>query len=395
MRRAACALAVAALPLMGMAAAERDKPTPADYASDARALVPLIAANYAYLDDLPHGEVPTSPRLEAERDAVHDADSLLRYAEDVIAALADNHAMTGRSFRDDWAIVPSYSDLRVEDNSGIATIVAVRPDSPAAVAGVMAGDVLVAVDGQTPAAARDAFWARLGLTAGSAMRGNYALNVVVAGRRDRSRMLTIRHGGAKRTVTLRSLYDWLDGRQVAPPLKVTTSGGVTTIRFNNRLGDQDTITAFDAAMAAIPPRARVVLDLTDTPSGGTSSVARAVIGWFVTKPMPYQMHELPSEQRETGIARRWVEYVVPRARKYHPGPVSVRVGRWTGSMGEGLAVGFMALGKPVCGGRMAGLKGGVYDFDLPATGLRVKFPAERIYTVAGVPRQDVVAPACR
>jgi carboxyl-terminal processing protease len=64
-------------------------------------------------------------------------------------------------------------------------------------------------------------------------------------------------------------------------------------------------------------------------------------------------------------------------------------------MGEGLAVGFMALGKPVCGSKMAGLKGGVYDFDLPRTGLRVKFPAERIYTIAGQPRQNVALKPCR
>ncbi|MCH3005793.1 hypothetical protein K3W96_14770, partial [Listeria monocytogenes] len=64
-------------------------------------------------------------------------------------------------------------------------------------------------------------------------------------------------------------------------------------------------------------------------------------------------------------------------------------------MGEGLAVGFMAIGKPVCGTRMSGLKGAVDDFDLPKTGLRVKFPAERLYTVGGVPRHQVVPPQCR
>jgi len=44
---------------------------------------------------------------------------------------------------------------------------------------------------------------------------------------------------------------------------------------------------------------------------------------------------------------------------------------------------------------MAGLKGAVYDFDLPKTGLRVKFPAERLYTVAGLPRETVVLPPCK
>ena len=95
----------ALVPLLLIAAAPG--PTPADYAADARALPQLIADNYAYLDDLPGGKVPASPQLDAERDAVHDADSLLRYAGDMIAALADHHALTARSFKDDWAIVPS------------------------------------------------------------------------------------------------------------------------------------------------------------------------------------------------------------------------------------------------------------------------------------------------
>lgn len=169
---------------------------------------------------------------------------------------------------------------------------------------------------------------------------------------------------------------------------------MVTITFNNALGDSATIAAFDAAMAKVAPRAAVTLDLTDTPGGGTTSIARAVMGWFVTRPMAYQVHNLPAEERETGIARQWIEQVLPRAGKYHPGPVSVRVGRWTGSLGEGLAIGFAALGKPVCGTAMARLKGAVYDFDLTHSRLRVKFPAERLYTVAGQPRETVVPRRC-
>ena len=66
--------------LMGAAST----PTASDYAADARDLAPLIAANYAYLDDLPGGGVPTSPALTAERDAVHDADTLLPVYETLV-----------------------------------------------------------------------------------------------------------------------------------------------------------------------------------------------------------------------------------------------------------------------------------------------------------------------
>jgi carboxyl-terminal processing protease len=369
------------------AADDRDA---AGYAEDARGLAGLIRDNYAYLDDLPHGVMPTSPQLDAERDAVHDKDSLLRYAEDLTTALADHHAMTGSSFKDDWAIVPSYADIWIVKAGDAYVVDAVKDDSVAERAGVRAGARLTRVDGQPIDAAVTTFWARLGLQP-VGERAAYAARVLAAGRRDRARALTFTDAQGERTFTLDSVYK---DRPDRPALTISTAKRQTVIRFNNSIGDRATIAAFDAAMAKLPPRAPVEIDVSDTPSGGESSIARAVMGWFVTKPMPYQMHQLPSEERETGITRQWVEYVLPRAGKYHPGPVSVKVGRWTGSMGEGIAVGFMALGKPVCGTRMAGLKGAVYDFDLPKSGLRVKFPAERIYTVAGEPRHQVVPPRC-
>ncbi len=389
MHRSTAVAAIGLFALTAAAPAADDKA--ADYASDAKSLAGLIADNYAYLDDLPGGVVPSSPQLDAERDAVHDADSLLRYAEDMIAALADHHALTAKSFKDDWAIVPSYSDIWIVKRGGAYVVDAVKEGSVAAKGGVRAGERLVRVDGQPIDAAVAAFWSRMGLQP-MGERAPFAARVLAAGRRDRQRVLTFAGPAGERTLTLDSLYKDQPDR---PALTVAARKGVTTIRFNNSIGDLDTIKAFDAAMAALPANAPVVIDLTDTPSGGTTAIARAVMGWFVTRAMPYQMHELPAEQRETGIARRWVEYVLPRAGKFHPGPVSVRAGRWTGSMGEGLASGFLALGKPVCGSAMAGLKGGVYDFDLPKTGLRVKFPAERIYTVAGAPREKLLLKPCR
>jgi hypothetical protein len=154
------------------------------------------------------------------------------------------------------------------------------------------------------------------------------------------------------------------------------------------LGDSDTIAAFDAVMAGARPGQPIVLDLTDTASGGNTIVARAVMGWFVDASANYQIHKLPAEERETGVPRQWVEQVLPRPGKRHHGPVIVRVGRWTGSMGEGLAVGLDALGADVVGGPMAGLLGAIYDHRLTNSGLVIKLPTERTYSVDGTPRED-------
>jgi C-terminal processing protease CtpA/Prc len=374
------------VPLLLFAAAA--SPSVADYAADAKALDQLIIENYAYEDHWPGGTLPDSPALKNEREAVHDHDSLLHYAEDRIATLSDHHAITGSSFKDSWAIVPTYADMWVERRGDYYMVSAVKPGTPADANAIVPGDRLTAIGGVPVGKAVSDFWAALGLEV-TAERADYAARVLAAGRRDRSRDLTILHDGAERRVTLPSLYA---AAQVdRPPLSVDRDArGRTVIRLNNSLGDQATIAAFDTAMAALPADAPVVIDLTDTPSGGNSSVARAMMSWFVDRPRSYQLHQLPGEERETGIQRQWIEQVLPRRGKHHVTMPLIRVGRWTGSMGEGIAIGFASFGAPVVGSTMAQLKGAVYDLSLPASGMIVKIPVERLYTVDGLPRERFV-----
>ncbi|MGB3795876.1 MAG: hypothetical protein WA957_06180 [Alteraurantiacibacter sp.] len=76
----------------------------------------------------------------------------------------------------------------------------------------------------------------------------------------------------------------------------------------------------------------------------------------------------------------------PREGKHHQGPVVVRVGRWTGSIREGPALGMVELGACVEGDPMAGLLGAIGDFDVG--GIIVKLPFERLSSVHGVPREE-------
>lgn len=358
---------------------------PADYQADAQAIEGLINAQYAYLERLPGGRFPDTAVLRAEAEAVTDQRALLAYAERAVATLADHHAITGSAFDDSWALVPSYADLWVEAQGVSWRITAVRDGSPAEAAGVQAGDELVALGGLPTGEAVAGFWADLGLEL-TPERGDYAARVLAAGRRDRPRALTVRDvDGVERRLTLPSLYAL--PRPDRPPVEMENDGGALVIRFNDSLGDAATITAFDSVMAAAQPGQTLVLDLTNTPSGGNTVVARAIMGWFVDEPRPYQIHRLPAEERETGVPRQWVEQVLPRAGKRHTGPVTVRVGRWTGSMGEGLAIGFHALGARIEGMPMAGLLGAIYDHRLPNSGLVLKLPTERLYAIDGIPRE--------
>ena len=141
------------------------------------------------------------------------------------------------------------------------------------------------------------------------------------------------------------------------------------------------------ALEELRDTAGLVLDLRNTPSGGITTVARGILGRFVERETPYQRHELPGEERDTGVRRAWLELVAPRGPFRYDRPVVVLVGRWTASMGEGLAVAFDAFGAPVIGGRMAGLRGAIEAFILPESGFTIRIPVERLSHVDGTPRE--------
>jgi len=358
------------------------------YRRDAEAIERLVNENYAYLDRFPSGAMPMTDALRIEAAAVTDERSLLRYAERALMLLSDHHAITGSSFSDSWAVVPSYADLWIEYRDGSFIIDAVREGSPAFRNGVRAGDMLVAIGGSPTHTAVAAFWNDLGANF-NGERSGFAARILAAGKRDHSRRFTIRSAsGALRSIELPSLYS-LAERSSQPVAAWRTSQGLT-IKINDSLGDIATIGAFDVAMTnAARPGERIIIDLRDTPSGGNTVIARAIMGWFVNKPSAYQVHSLPREARRTGIGRQWIEQVMPREEgKYHSGSVVVCVGRWTGSMGEGLAIGFDALGAQVVGGRMAGLLGAIEDYSLPHSGLVIKLPTERLSAVDGTPREE-------
>ena len=365
-----------------------DELKPADYAADARSIEAIVNAQYAYLDRFTGGRMPMTAKLRAEAGAVSTPRELVRYSERALALLADHHAITGSSTKESWAVVPSYADLWVERRGADYVIEQVRAETPASQAGIKAGDRLVSIDGVPTVTAVSAFWSDLGAT-GGVDRDGYAARVLAAGRRDRQRELVVQTGSsAPRALSLPNLYyrDLLN----RPVLTGNEVGRDFVIRIHDSLGNSATIAAFDRVMERAKPGQRVIIDLTDTPGGGNTTVARAMLGWFVAKPTFYQMHRLPVEERETGIVRQWVEQVLPRPGKRHRGPVTVRVGRWTGSMGEGLAIGFNAIGARVEGSRMAGLLGAIYDHRLERSGQVIKIPTERLYAVDGTPREQFV-----
>ena len=214
----------------------------------------------------------------------------------------------------------------------------------------------------------------------------WALQVALAGRRDREVMRLLTRMGDN----LREFAFVPGTSEPTSMLSYRVIRRVGYVRINNSLGQQELVRAFDKVLSEFHDVQALVIDLRDTPSGGNSAVARGIIGRLVDSMLPYQRHELVAEFRSTGIRRVWDEYVAPRGSPFLK-PVVVLVGRWTGSMGEGLAIGLNATrGALVLGQPMAHLLGAIGETVLPHSKIVVRVPTEKLFHIDGTPREAIV-----
>jgi C-terminal processing protease CtpA/Prc len=358
--------------------------TPNDYQQDFDAAIREVGANYAYFDSKARwSDVPAL--YAADLRDVQSRDEFVALLEKVVDELFDPHAQLNTNLLNSFRLVPSGTDLWAEWQAGKATITQVRDHSDAERAGIRSGAIVISFNG---IAIGDAVEARLGRSYAHSVAAarDWALRSVLAGRHDSRRLLELKEGATTRKVELPA-KDQSNGNSV-PLQAAEIRPGIGYIRFNDSLGDDATVAALDGALHGLRQTRGLIIDLRNTASGGNSSVARGILGRFVQRELPYQKHVLPAEERETGVRRSWLELVSPRGEFVYSQPVVVLVNRWTGSMGEGLAIGFDGTGAgTVVGTPMARLVGATTHFVLPHTGIGINVPSERLYHVNGTPRE--------
>ena len=346
--------------------------------------------NYAYLDRAEKPWESWSTRFAA---AVERADSPEAFAAVLASALDelhDFHAEVRSRNPHRWLPVPTFADVWAEFRGTNAIVIAVRPGSDAERAALTPGDRLLRI-GALPLEQAIAERLTTAVDQRDSKSRAWALLSLVAGRADEARSLTVMDpADHRRTVTLpvERRFDREPGALSAR--LVGTNFGL--IRCHNSLGQQTTVAAFDAALAQLRATRGLILDLRDVPSGGDSSVALGIMGRLVTTMLPYQRHRIPN-YGQADVERNWIEQVAPRGPFTYTAPVVVLVNHWTGSMGEGMAIGLDTMHRArVIGTPMAHLAGAVSDFQLSQTGLRIAFATEQLYHVNGTARQDWVPP---
>lgn len=384
------ALCAAAALLVPLHCAHAQDLSPAARTADFETFVQDFTDNYAYLDQASKPWLTWRTRYgEAVKNA-NSKDAFDTVLASALSELHDFHAEVRSRVPDRWLPVPTFADTWAEFHGTQALVTAVRQGSDAQRAEVYVGDRITMVGSVS---LEQALAARLTPAVNQAdpKARQWALLSVLTGRSDEARTFTLAHrDGTTRTVTLpvERKFDRPPGALSATLLP----GNYGCIRFNNSLGEQATVTAFDRALTQMRLTRGLILDLRDVPSGGDSSIALGIMGRFVTTMLPYQHHRIPN-YGQADVERNWLEMVAPRGPFTYAAPVVVLVNHWTGSMGEGIAIGFDAMRRAVVVGTpMAHLAGAVSDFVLPRTGVDVAFATEQIYHVNGTPRQDWLPP---
>ena len=354
----------------------------------------LLRGVYAYIERSDIDVDAQLARSKALAVKAPDKAAFRKIIHQTALTFMDPHLIIGPFDDSDYAIVMTAADMSARFLEDEAVIEDVRRDSPAFEAGLRPGDTVLAIDGVTPAEAAVLPFGETLSTPTSAQR-DYGLTLAVNGKRGSARTLRVRgEDGDARSIELASTLQYarsLSDRDLVTLEFVGEDNDIAHITVLNSLGNNDTITAFDAVMEKAADARAVILDMRETPSGGNTEVARSIIGHFAPEVAPYQMHIVPVYEREFTVPRQFVEYVYPRAPQY-TGPVFLLHGKWTGSMGEGIVIGMDAATQAVSiGSDMGDLLGGLWNRDLRLSDARVDLGGEALFHVDGTPREDFVA----
>ncbi|MCA1714398.1 MAG: hypothetical protein LC715_04515, partial [Gammaproteobacteria bacterium] len=361
-------------------------PAAQSYVADFDRLLWLIDHKYAYRADSGCDTQLLRQRLRPHALSANSQKQMLPVLERALECLHDMHAHFNANLDSSTRLIPSGLQAWAEWQGNRAVIIQVRHASAAWRAGIRRGDIIEAIGAvPTLAAIEQRLPCCIRGEAAARHARQWTLLALLAGRHDQSVDLLLARAGMTRQVTFNPKEADPGQSDLQNVEWIRNPDGSGYIAINN-LGDADTIAAFDAALSALRDTTELFLDLRNTPAGGNTDIAEPILGRFIDRSQPYQriepMHGKP-----------WLREVAPRGPWPYTRPLTVLVSRWTGSMGEGMAIGLDAMHRArVCGSRMAGLNGSVSDHGLPASGIAARLPSERLSHLDGTPREVFVPP---
>jgi carboxyl-terminal processing protease len=337
--------------------------------------------NYAYFDQqqINWGKVKEIYQPQVKK--ITNDNDFIRFLETVLNEFHNGHISLNKNLNSSNRIIPSGQDMFVQNQNEKFIITDIRKGFGADLSGLKIGDVIVLFNKKSIPEQVEKFLPKYTAIHTQEMH-QYALNMLFAGTHDTKRIITIYRNGKQ----VDFFPDSLQTKKTTSLIETKTLNKTTAyIKINNSLGNSNIIADFDKAVDEFIGYKNIVIDFSETASGGNSTVARCIMGRFISKTMPYQQHEF--DEKEFQTQRKWVEFVTPRKTQFK-GNVFIIVGHWTGSMGEGIAIGFDGLKRAkIIGTEMAKLIGAINGFTMSETNIGFQIPTERLYHINGTPRE--------
>jgi C-terminal processing protease CtpA/Prc len=339
-----------------------------------------INDNYAYINEQNIDWKRVKEIYEPKVEKISNNQDFIILLENVLNELYNGHSSLDVNLNSSNRLIPSGMDLYVEILDDKFYIRDIRKGFGADLSGLKIGMEIKLFNGKPIDEQLNKFIPKYTNNPNKRMY-QFAVDMLFAGTNDSERAITVDDNKKNKTyypITYRNRDDLLYSKV----LNLNTA----YIKINNSLGNNNLISAFDNELDSLFQYKNLIIDLTETPNGGNTTVARSIMGRFINQTLPYQIHQI--DEKEFDTKRYWIEYVTPR-KKIYQGKVYILVGHWTGSMGEGIAIGFDGMKRAeIIGTRMAGLLGAISNFKLTETNIGFQLPTERLYHINGLPREN-------
>ncbi len=341
-----------------------------------------VNENYAYLHQQNINWQKVKTIYKPIADTIKTDNQFISFLETVLNELHNGHISLNTNLDGSNRLVPSGADIFVEKINSKYFVTDIRKNFKAEQSGIKVGMEILKFNDKEIDDQLGQFLPKYTDNYDNKMN-QFAIDMLFAGTHNQPRKITILEDGIQKDF-------YPDKAKIEENKKLIENkilnGNTGYIKINNCLYDYNLINEFDNAVDSFFSMRNIIIDLSETPSGGNTTVARCIMGRFTDKKLPYQQHEV--DELEYDTKQSWVEYVLPRKKTYK-GNVIILVGHWTGSMGEGIAIGFDGMKKAtVIGTNMAGLLGAINGFKLPETKIGFQIPTERLYHINGTPRED-------
>ncbi|WP_422348526.1 S41 family peptidase [Flagellimonas sp.] len=343
-----------------------------------------ISQNYIYLDEKNVDLDCIREHYESQIEKLNTEEETVLFFEYLLDEFYDSHLILNTNRNSSFRL---YSPIYIKIENGKAVISNIWQTQIQYIDQNLIGAEVQKINGLTFDKAIEQFPTHCNDKKSKIVR-EWIANKILAGRYNEPRVLSLKLSDNK---TIEFDLDKVKIKKDDGLLNTMTKNEIGIIKINNSLGNNALISEFDKSLNQLRNTKGLIIDLRNTVDGGNSYVARGILSRFIKEQKPYQKHwTIEQYDGSTKVERSWVEYVSPRESQYKK-PVVILVGRWTGSMGEGLAIGFEGMERAeTVGTEMERLAGEMNGFSFINQKFGYRLSTAKLFHLNGTPREKYV-----